>query len=47
MEYCAAEIKKELLPSVTAWMEVEYIIVNEMNQLVKDKYHTISPIRGS
>ena len=36
MEYCAAERKKELLPSVTAWME----------QGVRDKYHMISPISG-
>ena len=39
--------KKELLAFVTAWMELETIILNEISQEVKDKYHTISPIRGT
>ena len=30
MEYYAAEIKKELLPFVTAWMELESIMVSEL-----------------
>ena len=37
MEYYAAERKKEFLPFVTAWMELESIMVNEISQLVKDK----------
>ncbi|KAF6100035.1 hypothetical protein HJG60_011737 [Phyllostomus discolor] len=40
MEHYAAEIKKELLPFVTAWMELE-------SQVVKDKYHMILPISGT
>ena len=47
MEYYAAERKKELLPSVTAWIEVESIVISEISQAVKDKYHMISPIRGT
>ena len=47
MEYFSAEGKKELLPFVTAWMELENIMLGEINQLVKDKYHMISPIRGT
>ena len=43
MEYYAAERKKEL-PFETAWMELESIILSEINQEVKDKYHMISPI---
>ena len=46
MEFYAAERKKELLPFVTAWMELESIMLSEISQLVKDKYHVISPIRG-
>ena len=46
MEYYAAERKKELLSFSTAWMELETIMLSEISQLVKDKYHTISLIRG-
>ena len=45
MEYYAAE-RKELLLFITAWMELESIILSEVSQAVKDKYHVISPIRG-
>ena len=38
MEYYTAERKKELLPLVTAWMELENIMLNEISQEVKDKY---------
>ena len=38
--------KKELLPFVTAWMELESIMLSEVSQVVKDKYHMISPISG-
>ena len=44
MEYYAAERKKELLPFVTAWMKLENIMLSEISQVVKDKYHMISPI---
>ena len=47
MEYQAAERKKELLPFTTAWMELESIMLSEISQEVKDKYHIISPINGS
>ena len=46
MEYYVAERKKELLPFATAWMELETIILSEISQSVKDKYHMISLIRG-
>ena len=46
MEYCAAERKKELLPFVTAWMDLENIMLSEISQTVKDKYHMISPLTG-
>ena len=46
MGYYAAERKKELLPFETAWMELENIILSEIRQLVKDKYHMTSFITG-
>ena len=46
MEYYAAE-RKEFLPFVTAWMELESIMLSEISQVVKDKYHMISPINVS
>ena len=46
MEYYAAEGKKELLPFVTAWMELESIMLSEISQLVKDKYHMTSLTTG-
>ena len=36
-EFYAAERKKELLPFVTAWMELEIIKLSETSQAVKDK----------
>ena len=47
MDYSAAERKKELLPFATAWMELESIILSEISQAVKDKYHMISPLTGT
>ena len=47
MEYYAAERKKELLPFSTAWMELESIMLSKITQAIKDKYHTVSPIRGT
>ena len=47
MEYYAAERKKELLPFATAWIDVESIMLSEISQAVKDKYHMISPLTGT
>ena len=47
MKYYAAERKKELPPFMTAWMELESIMLGEISQAVKDKYHMISPISGT
>ena len=44
--YYAAERKKELLPFSTAWIELESIMLSEISQTLKDKYHMISSIRG-
>ena len=47
VEYYAAERKKELIPFVTAWMELESIMLSEMSQAVKDKYHMIPLLTGT
>ena len=44
IEFYAAGRKKELLPFATAWMELESIMLSEVSQAVKDKYHMISPL---
>ena len=41
MEYYIAERKKGLLPFATAWMDLESIILSEISQAVKVKYHMI------
>ena len=43
MEFYAAERKKELIPFATTWMELESIMLSEISQVVRDKYHMISP----
>ena len=47
MECYSAEKKKGLLLFVTAWnwVELESIMLSEIGEGVKDKYHMISPIR--
>ena len=47
MDYYAAERKKELLPFKTAWMELESIMLSEIRQAMKYKYHMVSPISGT
>ena len=42
-----AERKKELIPFATAWMELESIMLSEISQAVRDKYHMISPLTGT
>ena len=44
MEYYTAERKKEVLPFMTAWMDLESITLNGIRQAVNNKYHTISPV---
>ena len=39
MEYYSAIKKKEILPLVTALMDLEGIMLNEISQLEKEKYH--------
>ena len=46
MECYTAE-RKELLPFMTAWMELDSITPSEINQVAKLKYYMISPISGT
>ena len=47
MECYTAERKKKFLPFMTAWMELESIMLSKISQVVKDKYHMILPISGA
>ena len=46
MEFYAAE-RKEFIPFAMAWMELESIMLSEISQVVRDKYHMISPLTGT
>ena len=47
MELFSAERMKDLIPFATAWMELESIMLSEISQVVRDKYHMISPLTGT
>ena len=42
MEYYAAIKKNEIMPFAATWMDLEIIILSEVSQTEKDKYHMIS-----
>ena len=46
MEYYSAIKKNEIMPFAAIWMELESIILNEVSQKEKNKYHMISLICG-
>ena len=46
MEYYSAIKKNEIMPSVATWMDLEIIILSEVSQPEKDKYHMISLMCG-
>ena len=39
--------RKELTPFATAWIELESIMLSEISQVVRKKYHMISPLTGT
>ena len=41
MEYYSAVKKNEIVIHVSTWMNLEIIILSEVRQIVKDKYHII------
>ena len=42
MKYYSAIKKSEIMPFEATWMDLEIIILSEINQTEKDKYHMIS-----
>ena len=44
MEFYLAAKKKKILPFATAWTDLENIMLSEISQSEKDKYHMISLI---
>ena len=46
MEYYSAIKKNEIMPFAATWMDLEIIILSEVSQKEKDKYHMISFICG-
>ena len=46
MKYYLAIKKKKILPLETAWMDPKNIMLSEISQSEKDKYHVISLICG-
>ena len=46
MEYYSALKKNEIMTFVATWMDLEIIILSEVSQKEKDKYHMISLICG-
>ena len=46
MEYYSAIKKNEIMPFAATWIQLEILILNEVSQKEKDKYHMISLICG-
>ena len=46
MEYYSAIKKNDIMPFAATWMELETLILSEVSQEEKGKYHMISPISG-
>ena len=44
MGYYSAIKKNEIMPFAATWMQIEIIILSEVSQKEKDKYHMISLI---
>ena len=44
MEYYSALKKNEIMPIATMWMKIETLILSDVSQKKKDKYHMISLI---
>ena len=45
MDYYSTEERKDILPFVTTWMDIESIMLGEVRRR-KDKYYMISHICG-
>ena len=47
IEYYSAIKKNEIMPFTATWIDLEIIILSEVSQTEKDKYHMISLICGN
>ena len=45
VEYYSAIKKNEIVPFAATWMDLEIIILNEVSQTGKDKYHVLSYLK--
>ena len=46
MEYYSAMKKNEIMPFVATWLDLKIIILSEVSQTEKDKYHMISYVES-
>ena len=46
MVYYSAMKKNEIMPLAVTWVDLEIVILSELSQTEKDKYHMISLICG-
>ena len=46
MEYYSAIKKNQIMPFAATWMDLVTLILSEISQKKKDKYHMISLISG-
>ena len=46
VEYYSAIKKNKIMPFADTWMGLETLILSEVSQKEKDKYHMIPPISG-
>ena len=46
MKYYSAIKKNQIMPFVATWMELETLILSEVSQKEKSKYHMVSLISG-
>ena len=46
IDYYSAIKRNKIMPFALTWMQLEVLILSEVNQKDKDKYHMISLITG-
>ena len=46
MEYYSAIKKNDIMPLAATWMELETLMLSEVSDKEKDKYHMITLISG-